>query len=130
MIHHVTRAVAPSRLKACAEFYMLLGFEPVEPPPGIAGRALWLQSPPAGPRTQVHLMPREDARPEHGHFAIVCAEYEETLQRLRDAGHDVEPRRRRWGSPRAFAHDPEGNIVELMEFPPPEREQPPRGRRE
>jgi catechol 2,3-dioxygenase-like lactoylglutathione lyase family enzyme len=130
MIHHVTRVVPPARLEACVEFYMLLGFEPVEPPAGIAGRALWLQSRASGPRTQVHLMPREGARAELGHLAVVCSEYEETLRRLRDAAHDVEPRREHWGSPRSYAQDPAGNIVELMAFPPAEDDHPPRRRRQ
>jgi catechol-2,3-dioxygenase len=75
-------------------------------------------------------MPRDGAQAEQGHFAIVCPEYERTVRRLREAAHDVEPRREHWGSPRSFAHDPAGNIVELMAFPPPEDDRPPARSRE
>jgi catechol 2,3-dioxygenase-like lactoylglutathione lyase family enzyme len=53
-----------------------------------------------------------------GHVAVVVDDYPGTLQALRDAGHEPEPRREHWGSPRAFVRDPAGNLVELMDFPP------------
>ncbi len=99
-------------------------------PTGIAGRAEWLEEgitdrgasagghplPAGGP--QVHLLFGDDTRPEAGHLALVCAEYDATVERLRAAGHEVEPRREHWGSPRAYVRDPAGNLVELMAWPP------------
>jgi catechol 2,3-dioxygenase-like lactoylglutathione lyase family enzyme len=114
MIQHVTRTVSPAAVEKCVSFYGLLGFAPAEPPPGIAGRAVWLA---LGP-TQLHLMLRDDARPEQGHVAIVAADYAETVERLRGAGHEVEARREHWGSPRSYVRDPAGNLVELMERAP------------
>ena len=80
-----------------------MGFTPVPVPPGIAGRAVWLERKAGGIRTQILLAPSDEAVPE---------------QALRDAGHEVEPRRAHWGSPRAYVHDPAGNLVELMSWPP------------
>ena len=45
--------------------------------------------------------------------------YGATQTRLRDAGHEVDDHEEYWGSPRSFVRDPAGNLVELMEFPPP-----------
>jgi catechol 2,3-dioxygenase-like lactoylglutathione lyase family enzyme len=122
MIHHVTLQIAPSHLRDCIAFYAILGFDEVEPPAGIAGRAVWLErhvdAGAALPSQQVHLMPEPGASAPPGHFALVCPEYEATLQALRAAGHEVEPRRQHWGSPRSYVHDPAGNLVELMERPP------------
>src|SRR5437899_3019027 len=100
MIQHVTRQVRPEALEPCTRFYALLGFVPVSAPEGVAGRAVWLQ---LGP-TQLHLL---------------LDPYEATLQRLRDAGHTVEPRRQHWGAARSYVHDPSGQLVELMAAPPP-----------
>ena len=114
MIQHVTREIAPSTLDACVDFYGLLGFVPVPAPPGIEGRAVWLER----SRTQIHLMPRDDASPQTGHVGIVIDHYDSTLRRLREQGHQVDPRREHWGSPRAYVRDPAGNLVEVMAWPP------------
>jgi catechol 2,3-dioxygenase-like lactoylglutathione lyase family enzyme len=92
----------------------MLGFEAVEVPPGIAGRAVWLER--CG--TQIHLMPKADASAASGHVGIVIERYEATVRRLRSEGHQVQPRREHWGSPRAYVHDPAGNLVELMAWGP------------
>lgn len=114
MIQHVTREVPPSELDLCISFYGLLGFQNVPVPAPIAGRAVWLER----SRTQIHLMPVDDASPSPGHVGIVVEDYEETVQRLRNRGHEVQPRRAHWGSPRAYVRDPFGNLVELMAWPP------------
>jgi catechol 2,3-dioxygenase-like lactoylglutathione lyase family enzyme len=115
LIQHVTLEVALERVADCVAFYSLLGFEQVEPPQSLRDRAAWVER--GG--TQVHLMHVEKpvVLPE-GHVAVVVSEWEETLARLRAAGHEVEPRREHWGSPRAYVRDPAGNLVELMAFPP------------
>ncbi len=114
MIQHVTREVNPAQLQQCVQFYGVLGFRPVNVPPGIAGRALWLER--AG--TQVHLMLRDDARVQSGHVGIVVEPYAQTVDRLRAMGHEIEPRTAHWGSPRAYVRDPAGHLVELMAFAP------------
>jgi catechol 2,3-dioxygenase-like lactoylglutathione lyase family enzyme len=115
MIHHVAQRIPPNRLDAGQRFYELLGFVRQTEPPGIAGRAVWLG---LGP-TQIHLIPSDDgASEDSGHVAVVLARYEETVARLRHAGHELQPRRKHWGSPRCYVRDPGGNLVELMAWPP------------
>jgi catechol 2,3-dioxygenase-like lactoylglutathione lyase family enzyme len=114
MIQHVAREIQPAQLESCVAFYALLGFTQVPVPDGIAGRAEWLER--AG--TQVHLLFAADATPERGHIAVVVDDYEATVRALRAAGHEVEPRREHWGSPRAYVHDPAGHLVEMMAFAP------------
>jgi catechol 2,3-dioxygenase-like lactoylglutathione lyase family enzyme len=114
MIQHLTREISPSKLQDCVRFYGILGFERVPEPPGIAGRAVWLER----RNTQIHLMPTPAARPDGGHVGLVVADYPLTIERLRAAGHEVEPRREHWGSPRAYVRDPAGHLVEVMAFAP------------
>jgi len=115
VIHHVTFEVPRERWDECAAFYALLGFERVQPPPSLAQRAAWVQH--GG--TQVHLMDVEaPVVLPRGHVAIVLDDYDATVASVRDAGHEVEPRREHWGAPRAYVRDPAGNLVEIMAFPP------------
>ena len=115
MIHHVAVEVSRDRVPECLEFYELLGFEQVEPPAPLRDRATWVER--GG--TQVHLLfvDEPQALPA-GHVAVVVDDYALTVERLGDAGHDVDPSREHWGSPRAYVRDPAGNLVELMQFPP------------
>ena len=77
-IHHVTLELESSALEPCIAFYGHLGFEPVEVPPGIAGRAIWLEDRSRG--QQVHLMPTQAPLARAGHFAVVCPDYEATVR--------------------------------------------------
>jgi catechol 2,3-dioxygenase-like lactoylglutathione lyase family enzyme len=121
MIQHVTREIAPGELDESVSFYALLGFEAVPVPPGISGRAVWLER--AG--TQVHLMFVDERavaeRRSSGHVGIVVADYAGTLERLAAAGHSVQARRQHWGSPRSYVHDPAGYLIELIASAPPRR---------
>lgn len=113
-IHHVLREIPPERLSGCIAFYEQLGFVRVRPPESLADRYVWLE---LGP-TQLHLAPRSGATTATGHIAVVLPAYDTTLTELRAAGHSVEPREDHWGSPRAYVHDPAGNLVEVMARPP------------
>ena len=107
---------APDRAELTAAFYELIGFQRVEPPSTLADRALWLQ---AG-ATQIHLLYSEaPVTPPQGHVAVIADRFAETISALRSAGHEVEDRAAHWGSQRNFVRDPVGNLVEIMEFPPP-----------
>ncbi len=115
-LQHVSLEVRPSSVEVCAAFYAILGFEAVDPPPSLAERASWMQ---AG-ATQIHLMyVDEPSTLPQGHVAVVVDRYEAVLDALTRSGHEPEPRTEHWGSPRAYAYDPAGNLVELMAFPPP-----------
>jgi hypothetical protein len=111
MLQHVTIELTADQVDACVAFYALLGFDQVEPPESLAGRATWVES--AG--TQVHLMPVDDpVVPPSGHHAVLVSDYEGTVAGLRDAGFEPESRKQHWGSPRSFVRNPAGHRVELM----------------
>lgn len=115
MLHHVAIEVTPERAPACRDFYRLVGFAPVQPPPSLRDRALWLER----DGTQVHLLlSPEPVAPPEGHLAVVVEDYDRVIEALRDAGHSPQPRAEHWGSPRAFVRDPAGHRVEVMAFPP------------
>jgi catechol 2,3-dioxygenase-like lactoylglutathione lyase family enzyme len=117
-VHHVALETRPADLEACADFFALLGFERVAPPPSLRDRATWLER----EGRQIHLMRHDEPTvPPRGHVAVVAPDYAAALERLRAAGHPVEPRTEHWGSPRAFARDPAGHVVEVMAFPPASR---------
>jgi diaminohydroxyphosphoribosylaminopyrimidine deaminase/5-amino-6-(5-phosphoribosylamino)uracil reductase len=87
MLQHVSIETRREDADVCVRFYELVGFERVEPPPSLAGRAAWVER--AG--TQVHLLFADDpVVPPSGHHAVVAEDYEATLARIRDAGVEVE----------------------------------------
>ena len=114
MLHHVGIEVAPADVEAAAGFFELIGFERVEPPPTLS-EYTWLER----EGTQVHLMPEaEPTVPSPGHLAVVVADFDAAVARLRGRGFAVEPKREHWGQPRALAIAPGGHRVELMKAPP------------
>ena len=117
MIQHVSFEVPPDRLDACIQFYELLGFRRVTAPEALADFVTWLER----DGDQFHLLQLpETSHMDAGHAAVPLGDaYEATQTRLRDAGHQVDDHQEYWGSPRSFVRDPAGNLVELMEFPPP-----------
>ena len=115
MIQHVAIEVRERDAEACVRFWALLGFDHIAAPPALAARAAWVQ---AG-TTQVHLLfADEPTVPIEGHIAVTVADYDATLEALRDAGVHPSPRTAYWGSPRAFVTCPAGHRVELMAFAP------------
>ena len=118
MIQHVALETSREDGPAAEAFWRLLGFEPVDPPSTLRERAAWLER----GSTQVHMLGKErPTAPQEGHTAVVLDDYEGTLERLQDAGHEVDPRKEHWGSPRAFVRAPGGHLVEVRERPPPPR---------
>jgi hypothetical protein len=114
-LQHVALETHPPDADALVAFFELVGFEEVEPPEGLRGRARWLEH--SG--TQIHLLLNDDpVAPPKGHAAVVAPDYDETLARLRAAGHEVSERAEYWGSPRCFASAPGGHRVEVMARPP------------
>lgn len=115
MLQHVTLEVAPENIERSVEFWSLLGFIPVEPPPALAETFTWVER----QGTQIHLEGNESpVVPPEGHAAVVVADFEQTVERLREAGFDVTLGREHWDAPRAKAVAPGGHIVELMAAPP------------
>jgi catechol 2,3-dioxygenase-like lactoylglutathione lyase family enzyme len=118
MLHHVGIEIAAADVDRAVEFFTLLGFEQVEPPPALADGFTWLER--GG--TQVHLMREESpVVPTRGHLAVVVPDYEATLGRLHEHGFETRPGREHWGAPRAHAIAPGGARVELMAAPPAPR---------
>jgi catechol 2,3-dioxygenase-like lactoylglutathione lyase family enzyme len=116
VLQHVALETARADGPAAEAFWRLLGFQPVDPPPSLRDRAAWVQR----DGTQIHLLwSDEPVAPPEGHAAVVVEDYDDTLERLRAAGHVVQPRREHWGAARAFVHAPGGHRVEVMAAPPP-----------
>jgi catechol 2,3-dioxygenase-like lactoylglutathione lyase family enzyme len=115
VVQHVAIEIREEDVGACLRFWALLGFHQVEAPPALAARSTWVQ---AGP-TQIHLLNSSEpvVAPE-GHVAVVVGDHAATLEALREAGFDPQPRQEYWGSPRAFVRCPAGHRVELMAFAP------------
>ena len=94
MLHHVSLEIPPDAAPRSAEFWGLLGFEPVDAPPEIADYVSWFER--GG--TQIHLIPTPTPTvPAIGHPAIVAADFDAALDRLRAAGFEVERVRELWG---------------------------------
>lgn len=115
MLQHVTLEVAPGDIERSIAFWDLLGFEQVEPPAALAETFVWVEH--AG--TQIHLERNESPSvPPHGHAAVVVADFEGTVERLKDHDFEVVAGREHWGAARAKATAPGGHRVELMAAPP------------
>jgi catechol 2,3-dioxygenase-like lactoylglutathione lyase family enzyme len=115
MIQHVALETRRTDALVAAAFWQELGFALVDPPRTLADRAAWLER----EGTQIHLLWTDAPTVQReGHVAVVVADYEATLGRLRAGGYAVEPRTEHWGSPRAFTRAPGGHRVELMAAPP------------
>ena len=116
MLQHVSLEIAPDSADEAVEFWELLGFARVDSPEALGGYVTWLER--AG--TQIHLIHTEGSTvPVLGHAAVVVDDFEATMARVAEAGHEVEETRQLWGARRAFAVGPGGHRVELMEFAPP-----------
>lgn len=114
-LHHVALEAAPADREGLAGFFALLGFERIDPPEGLRGRALWLER----EGGQIHVLFADEAvAPPAGHAAVVAPDYEEALARLRAAGFAPQPRTPHWGAPRCFVRAPGGHRVEIMAAPP------------
>jgi hypothetical protein len=119
VLHHVSLEVLPGDRARSAEFWAALGFEAIPAPPEVAEYVSWFER--SG--TQIHLIHTPSATiPTLGHPAVVTPDFSATVERLREAGFEVEEARELWGEPRAFAVAPGGHRVELMAAPPGEGE--------
>lgn len=122
MIHHVALETRCAEAEAVAGFFALLGFERIDPPEALAGRALWLEHKEGQTSfrfTQIHVLFAEDpVVPSQGHVAVVATDYEAATERLRRAGFAPEQRSAHWGAARCFVLAPGGHRVEIMAAPP------------
>jgi hypothetical protein len=116
MLHHVGIEIRPAEVERAVALFELLGFARVEPPPTLAEGFTWVER----EGTQVHLMHADEpVVPPRGHLAVVVPDFDDTLGRLRAAGHDPTPGREHWGVPRAHLVLAGGQRIELMAAAPP-----------
>ena len=131
MLHHVSLEVPPDQVERSVEFWGLLGFERIAAPEPIAPFVTWFERTPPATRacfaadaahqhtTQIHLIQAPEATiPQLGHAAVVAEDFQETFDRLKEAGFEVDEAKELWGERRAFARAPGGHLVELMAAPP------------
>ena len=116
VLHHVSLEVEPDDVARTVELFELLGFERVPAPDPIESFVTWVER----DETQIHLIHTPDAtKPALGHPAIVAPDFGAAVERLRQAGFEVEGADELWGEQRAFALLPGGGRVEVMAAPPP-----------
>jgi catechol 2,3-dioxygenase-like lactoylglutathione lyase family enzyme len=115
-LQHTSLEIRRDDVDAELAFWALLGFDHVETPTGLGGRATWV----ARDGTHIHLL-HADAPTvmPRGHVAILADDYDATVARLRDAGFAFEPDDPFWGAERGFVRTPAGHRVEVMAGPPP-----------
>jgi catechol 2,3-dioxygenase-like lactoylglutathione lyase family enzyme len=115
-LQHTSLEIRRDDVDAELAFWALLGFDHVETPSRLGGRATWV----ARDGTHIHLL-HADAPTvmPRGHVAILADDYEATVARLGDAGFAFEPDDPFWGAERGFVRTPAGHRVEVMAAPPP-----------
>ena len=114
-LHHVNVTVTPQLEEATKHFYgAVLGLTQVPKPPTSRQSGAWYQ---IGPN-QLHLsVANGDQGPlSSGHVCFAVSDLAETEQKFRAAGVEIitdpEPNPK---SPRFFARDPAGNLLEIAQ---------------
>jgi catechol 2,3-dioxygenase-like lactoylglutathione lyase family enzyme len=115
VLQHVTLEIPRDRADACVAFWGLLGFAPMQAPPTLRDRFVWV----AKGATQIHLMPLDaPVVPDQGHVAVVADDYEATLAALAAHGFALSAGSNAWDAPRTFVRCPAGHRVEVMSKAP------------
>jgi catechol 2,3-dioxygenase-like lactoylglutathione lyase family enzyme len=115
LIDHVQLAMPPGEEQKARAFYAdLLGMTELPKPAELARRGgCWFSS----ADVQLHLGVEQDFRPaKKAHPALRCKDYAALVQRLRDAGIEVNEPDDIPGVRRCHVHDPFGNRLELIEL--------------
>jgi catechol 2,3-dioxygenase-like lactoylglutathione lyase family enzyme len=111
MLQHASLEVRADQVQPCVDFWRLLGFTQMTPPPMLRDRFTWVER--GG--THIHLIPVDaPIAAREGHVAVLADDYEGALAALRDAGFAPEPGSNAWGAERSFVRDPAGHLVEVM----------------
>jgi catechol 2,3-dioxygenase-like lactoylglutathione lyase family enzyme len=115
-LQHVTFEVIPDHVEPHIAFWALLGYEVIETPEPLRGRAIWMRR----EQSDVHLL-IDDAPvvPPRAHAAFVIDDWDRRLAALHDAGYESSPAMRLWESERVYLRAPGGHRVEIMSAPPP-----------
>jgi catechol 2,3-dioxygenase-like lactoylglutathione lyase family enzyme len=112
-VNHVTVTAPEDLEQETVDWYdSCLGLQPIEKPDGTGERGGWFQ---AGDQ-EIHVS-IDQHNPHHAaHFALVVTDFDEIIERLRNANCHVEQARPIPGRKRCFTRDPAGNRVELMSY--------------
>lgn len=89
-----------------------LGLERITKPEGTRERGGWFK---AGEQ-QIHVSIDQHNPHQAAHFAVVVSDFDEIVNRLRDANCHIEQARPIPGRKRCFTRDPAGNRIELMAY--------------
>ena len=116
MLHHVALEVRPEEMAAEGRFWLAAGFEEVPAPSELGEGFSWYER----EGTQIHLMETDDPAvpPSRGHVAVVSGDMGATVERLQEAGFEVQEGRKLWGERRVKVRTPAGHLVEIMAAPP------------
>jgi catechol 2,3-dioxygenase-like lactoylglutathione lyase family enzyme len=115
MLQHASLEVPADQVGACVDFWRLLGFEQMTPPPKLRDRFTWVER--SG--THIHLIPVDaPIAAREGHVAVLAEDYEGALGALREAGFEPSPGENAWDAERSFVRDPAGHLVEVMSAAP------------
>jgi catechol 2,3-dioxygenase-like lactoylglutathione lyase family enzyme len=96
----------------------MLGFAEVPAPEAVGDGYAWVER----EGTQIHLVVTDDpVIPVRGHVAVVCPDFEATLEALRGDGFEPHEGRELWGERRAKVRTPAGHTVEITAAPPTAR---------
>ena len=113
-LHHVNVVVPPGCTGDVLGFYEILGLARIEKPTeGVAQTGAWFGFPDGS--QQLHVSERSGAVNPDQHFAVVVADLDALVTRLRDDGHPFERKPDLQGARRGMTADPCGNAVELIE---------------
>ena len=110
-VNHVT-VTAPDDLEEdTLNWYgSCLGLAAIDKPEGARERGGWFS---AG-QQEVHVSIDEHNPHRVAHFALVVSNFDEIVERLREANCHIEQARPIPGRKRCFTRDPAGNRIELM----------------
>ncbi len=111
-VHHVSITVTDVDT-ALAFYTEILGLDPRSDRPDFGFGGAWLN---AGGQ-QLHLVEGQPPEDRGQHFAIKVADLDDTVTELRGRGLTITDPVAAGPTRQAFVHDPEGNLVELLEVP-------------
>jgi glyoxylase I family protein len=109
-VHHVSITVTDVDT-ALAFYTEVLGLVPRRDRPDFGFGGAWLD---AGGQ-QLHLVEGHPPEDRGQHFALRVADLDDTVTELRDRGVDITDPSPAGPTRQSFVHDPEGNLVELLE---------------
>ena len=111
-LQHANVVIPKGATEECAAFYEhVLGLRRIPKPERLDPVGAWFD---VDGFAQVHLSERDGERHEDAHFALLCDDFDATLERLARNGFPWTEQDDVFGGRRGFTRDPAGNRVELL----------------